>query len=132
MIITLIILALFIFGIVIAILDNRKWLSEKILIPGVVSFVFGIIGIVIVLTTIFVNNFSTQRVIKEKEMQYESLISQMECIDSDYEDLSKSQIIKSVYDWNIYVYNTKYYAESIWTNWLCNQKFADSLQYIEY
>ena len=64
-------------------------------------------------------------------MEYQALVKRMELVTSDSTDISKSDVIKDAAEWNKKVYNTKYYTDSLWTNWFHNQKIADSLEYIE-
>lgn len=77
------------------------------------------------------NHIAVDKSIHEAEMQYESLTKQLHMIDSEYEDVSKTEVIQKVYNWNVRVHNTKYWSESPWTNWLYSKKYADSLKYIE-
>ena len=65
------------------------------------------------------------------QLKRDSIIKQIECIDTEYEDTSKIEVIKTAYEWNQNVYKEKYYSESLWTNWLFNKKYADALEYIE-
>lgn len=77
------------------------------------------------------NHIAVDKSIHETEMQYEALSKQLYMIDSEYEDVSKTDIIQKVYDWNVRVHNAKYWSESPWTDWLYSKKYADSLKYIE-
>ena len=65
------------------------------------------------------------------QLKRDAIIKQIECVDTEYEDTSKIEVINRVYEWNQKVYKQKYYSESLWTNWLFNKKYADSLEYIE-
>ena len=65
------------------------------------------------------------------KIEYESLVNRLEIINSDYEDVSKSDVIKDVAEWNKHVYSTKHWGNSKWTNWFYSEKYVDSLQYIE-
>ena len=65
------------------------------------------------------------------QLKRDAIIKQIECVDTEYEDTSKIEVINRVYEWNQKVYKQKYYSESPWTNWLFNKKYADSLEYIE-
>lgn len=69
--------------------------------------------------------------IYEYNLERESIVKQVECISSDYEDVSKATVIAKVYDWNKEVYNMKYWVKSPWTSWFYSQKFVNSLEYIE-
>lgn len=69
--------------------------------------------------------------IHDADMQYKSLVKQVECIDSDYEDVSKASVIENVYEWNKDVYDAKYWSGNKWTNWFWSKEYVDSLKYIE-
>ena len=43
---------------------------------------------------------------------------------------SKANVIQKVYEWNVEVYDEKYWGNNIWTNWFFNKKVVDSLEYI--
>ena len=72
-----------------------------------------------------------QKNIQKTQITYEGLVKRLEIVNSEYENVSKSEVIKDISEWNKKVYSNKYCAESLWTNWLVSQKYADSLQYIE-
>lgn len=76
-------------------------------------------------------NITVDKQIYENNLERESLVKQVECISSEYEDVSKATVIANVYDWNKEVYTEKYWAENPWTSWFFNQKVIDSLEYIE-
>ena len=98
---------------------------------GVTSLIVGIfIGFIIGVIAI-TNHIAVDKDINETEMQYESLTKQLQTINSEYEDVSKAEVIQKVYDWNTNVYKWKYWTDSPWTNWLYSKKYADSLRYIE-
>ena len=65
------------------------------------------------------------------QLKRDTIIKQIECVDTEYEDTSKIEVINRVYEWNQKVYKQKYYSKSPWTNWLFNKKYADALEYIE-
>ena len=70
--------------------------------------------------------------IAQNDIQYKSLCKRLEIINSDYEDVSKSDVIADVAEWNKNVVDCKYWANNPWTSWLCSQEVADHLQMIEY
>ena len=76
-------------------------------------------------------NCTANKYIYEYSLERESIVKQVECISSDYEDVSKATVIANVYDWNKEVHNMKYWAKNPWTSWFYSQKFVDSLEYIE-
>ena len=88
------------------------------------------IFIVISIIVIIILHMIAPKTIRENTIKYESLCKRLEIINSDYEDVSKSDVIADVSDWNIYVYNTKYWAYNPWTNWYNPKEIADNLDYI--
>lgn len=68
--------------------------------------------------------------IEQNRIQYEGLCKRLEVITSDYEDVSKSDVIADITAWNMEVYNAKYWAENPWTSWFNPRKVADELNYI--
>lgn len=129
MILTYITMGLVIVGIVLLVVNDKC--NELLLVLGVTSLILGILmGAVIGLVAI-ANHTAVDNQIYKKQMEYESITRQLQIIDSEYEDVSKAEIIQKVYDWNKAVYQSKYWAKSPWTNWLYNKKYSDSLEYIE-
>ena len=66
-----------------------------------------------------------------KELERESIIKQIEYLDSEYEDVSGVEVIGKAYEWNEFVHNIKYHSESPWTNWFYSKKYVDSLEIID-
>lgn len=69
--------------------------------------------------------------IEKNRIKYESLCERYELIASEYEDVSKSDIIKDVTEWNLSVYSEKHWANNPWTNWFYSKRLADSVEMIE-
>jgi hypothetical protein len=131
MIITLITIVVFVLGIFGYILYERDiipWEYKGYILCTV--FIAAII-IAIELSIIISQHCTVNKDIYEYNLERESIVKQVECISSDYEDVSKATVIANVYDWNKEVYNTKYWAKNLWTSWFYSQKFVDSLEYIE-
>lgn len=129
MIWTLITVALIIIGIVLLVVDDTC--NDLLFGLGVTGLVVGVfIGFIIGAIAI-INHTAVDKSIYEAEMQYESLTKQLQTIDSEYEDVSKAEVIQKVYDWNTKVYKSKYWTDSPWTNWLYSKKYSDSLKYVE-
>ena len=77
-----------------------------------------------------ITHCNTNKKIYTKQLEYESLVKQCQTVSSNYEDVSKANVIQKVYEWNAEVYDEKYWGNNIWTNWFFNQKVVDSLEYI--
>ena len=69
--------------------------------------------------------------IEENRIEYESLCERYEIVTSEYEDVSKSDVIKDIAEWNKKVYSTKHWAYNPWTNWFYSKRIADDLKMIE-
>jgi len=133
MIITLITIVVFVLGVIGCILYERDIIKCKDyieLLSLLAVFIAGI-AILIELPAIICHHCTVNKDIYEYNLERESIVKQVECISSDYEDVSKATVIANVYDWNKEVYNMKYWARSQWTSWFYSQKFVDSLEYIE-
>lgn len=50
----------------------------------------------------------------------ESLVKQLSIVTSDYEDVSKTEVIEKITEWNIKCKKDSYYASSFWYNWFYN------------
>lgn len=133
MILTYIAMGLVIIGIVLSVVDgsNPNKCNTPLIVLSSTSLVLGIVMGALIGLVFIANHTAVDNQIYEKQMEYESITRQLQIIDSEYEDVSKAEIIQKVYDWNTAVYLSKYLAKSPWTNWLCNKKYSDSLEYIE-
>lgn len=93
-----------------------------------------IIGLIIAVTMalfILFAHCGVGTTIEQNRIEYESLCNRVEVISSDYEDVSKSEVIKDVADWNKRVYSYKYWAYNPWTSWFYSRRIADELEMIE-
>lgn len=133
MILTYIAMGLVIVGIVLSVVDgsNPNKCNKLLIVLSSTSLVLGIVMGALIGLVFIANHTAVDNQIYEKQMEYESITRQLQIIDSEYEDVSKAEIIQKVYNWNTAVYLSKYWAKSPWTNWLCNKKYSDSLEYIE-
>ena len=69
--------------------------------------------------------------IEENRIEYESLCERYEIVTSEYEDASKSDVIKDIAEWNKDVYSYKHWAYNLWTNWFYSKRVADDMKMIE-
>lgn len=106
--------------------NMNKWLTN-ICTAG---FIIPIVIMIICIPSIIAEQCNTEKKIYLYNLDYEALVKQCQNITSEYEDVSKSNIIQDVYNWNKDVYTAKYWSDSLWTNWFYNQKVVDSLKYI--
>lgn len=98
---------------------------------GAIGFTAGIFITLICSTFIIVNHCAVDKAIYDTKLRYEALIKQVETVNSEYEDVSKTTVINRVYKWNRDVYSEKYWSENLWTNWFYSRQYVDSLKYID-
>lgn len=135
MIITLIAFGILVLGIIGLVVCTKDLISYKLNAfvdcIGSACVVIGFIFVIICLIIIIIAHCRIDHQIYQAQLEHESIVKQLECIDSDYEDVSKADVIQKVYDWNSCVHNTKYWSGNPWTNWFNSKRLADSLKYIE-
>ena len=68
---------------------------------------------------------------RNAQLDRESIIQQLECVASNYEDVSKTTVIDKVYQWNKGVHSAKYWSQNLWTNWFWSKEYVYSLKYID-
>lgn len=126
MLITLLVFALIILG---------GWLMTKnsdVESLGALIFILGCIAMTACLTIIICQHAETTKRINNNKIQYESLQKRLEIVNSEYEDVSKSDVIKDIANWNQEVYDYNYWNNNLFTNWMYSDKVAESYKYIEY
>lgn len=99
---------------------------------GAVIFLVGCIVMICCLISIIGNHIGATRQVNKNKIQYESLQRRLEIVNSEYEDVSKSDVIKDIANWNQEVYDYKYWNSNLFTNWMYSDKVAESYKYIEY
>lgn len=125
MIITLIFVVIFVISFIIEKKSNDFVAACIVCASGVIILFLGI-GIIC-------TNTGTKCTINQNQIVYESLCKRVEIAQqSEYENVSKSDVIKDVYEWNKDVYYEKYWTYNPFTNWFHNKKVTDALQYVEY
>ena len=128
MIITLIAVVALIIGIVIvAKTDYYSGWSTL----GMVSAVGGGLVLFLCLLLIIGEHVGIEERIAQNNIQYESLCERQEVINSEYEDVSKSDVIKEIAEWNSDVHGYQYWTYNPWTSWFHSKEYADSLKPIE-
>jgi hypothetical protein len=98
---------------------------------GLVLFVCGGIVGFAMLCIIIIAHIGVNAQIEENRIEYNALCQRYEIITSEYEDVSKSDVIKDIAEWNKKVYSTKHWAYNPWTNWFYSKRVADDLKMIE-
>ena len=140
MIITLVVSILAAFGVFEGVvLEESKWYKTRIsrdtreLLSslGLGATIIGFGVTIICITWILLAHAGTTAEIEKNRIEYESLIARKELIHSEYEDISRSDVVKDIAEWNKKVTNAKYWGHNPWTNWFFDRDVVISLQFIE-
>ena len=136
MIITLIAISLIIIAIAGFLILNKTYISDIVFdivsVITILSVTLGGVTILICLMCILCSHIDVDYDIHIAQLERDSIIKQLEYIDTEYENVSKVEIIQKVYEWNQKVYGEKRGSENLWINWFYSKKYADSLEYIEF
>lgn len=97
---------------------------------GILLTFISSVALFVLLIVIFVTHATANNTIQQNKINYDGLCKRYEIVKSEYEDVSKSDVIADITAWNIKVYNTKYWTENPWTNWFNPKSIADNLEYI--
>ncbi len=125
MIVLLIVIVATVFGMILSCKSER---FESL--GGTLVIVGSVITFIMIMMILF-EHIGVSARIEEKRIEYESLCERYEIITSEYEDVSKSDVIKDIAEWNQDVYTYKHWAHNPWTNWFYSRKLADELEMIE-
>lgn len=136
MILTLIGIGLVVIGFIIMyVYFNNLSLSEAmysvLCASGIISTGLGLTITFLCIVFIVFSHLYVDKQIYNSKLEYESIVKQVECIKSDYEDYSTIEVIDRAYEWNNKVYNTMYWSKNILSNWFYSKKYVESLKYIE-
>ena len=126
MIITIIFAIMMALGIILECKNDNYDLN----VIGAILIVLGSFALSISLIIIIVCHATANKTIEQNKIDYNGLCKRYEIVKSEYEDVSKSDVIADITAWNMQVYNTKYWSENPWTNWFNPKNIADNLEYI--
>lgn len=105
-------------------------LNDFLDIIGGVLFAGGVAAFIMMLAIIMAH-VGVNATIVQNQIKYESLCERKEMISSEYEDVSRSDVIKDIAEWNQDVYSYKHWAYNPWTNWFYSKRVADSMEMVE-
>lgn len=128
MIITLIFVAIVVIGIVRCIAGNNSHSYNDLDGTGAAITCVGCFCVFFCVLIILIEHVGVQTRIAENNITYNALCERQELISSQYEDVSRSDIIKDVADWNVKVQHYQYWAYNPWTCWFYSKKVADNMK----
>lgn len=98
---------------------------------GILIAIIGAFLTVIMAILILIAHIGVDAQIEENRIKYEALCERYEIVESEYEDVSKSDVIKDIAEWNKDVYSYKYWANNPWISWAYSKRVADNMKMIE-
>lgn len=110
---------------------KKFYCNKTVSLVGFLVGLAGIITTIVLLAWILSEHVGAGVRIEEKRIEYEALCERYEIATSEYEDVSKSDVIKDVAEWNKEVYTYKHWAYNPWTSWFYSRRLADELEMIE-
>lgn len=128
MILTIIVVIVTVIGIVMLNKNEYEGIGYGI---GLLFTVLGGLVAFIIAACIVCAHVGVDAIIEENRIEYESLCKRNEIVASEYEDVSKSDVIKDITEWNKSVYSYKHWAYNPWTNWFYSKRVADQMEMIE-
>ncbi len=128
MILTILVVIVTIIGIVML---NKSEYDGIVYGLGLLFTVCGGLVTFIMVICIIIAHVGVDAQIEENRIEYESLCQRYEIVTSEYEDVSKSDVIKDIAEWNKKVYRIKHWAYNPWTNWFYSKRIADDMKMIE-
>lgn len=126
MIFTMLALTAVVIGVLTIIFSN----SDTADTVGVGFTIIGGMFLLIFIMLIAGMHLTASKHLEQNRIRYEGLCKRLEVVNSDYEDVSKSDVIADVTQWNLDVYNTKFWTYNPWTSWFNPKRVADELDYI--
>ena len=126
----MILILLFIVMILLGSIIMKSNIGEDTDVYGAIISLFSSLFLIASLILIIVAHATANKCIQQNKIEYEGLCKRYEIIKSEYEDVSKSDVIADITAWNMETYNTKYWSKNLWTNWFNPKKIADNLYYI--
>ena len=124
MIFTIICFAVFFIGLVILSIDDTNFIGLAF------TFCAGIAGVLLI-AMIILAHIGVPNQIEKNRIQYESLMKRIEIINSDYEDMSKSDVIRDVAEWNKQVISDRYWCSNPWTSWFYDKDVVNEMEVID-
>ena len=128
MILTILVVIVTIIGIVML---NKSEYDGIVYGLGLLFTVCGGLVTFIMVICIIIAHVGVDAQIEENRIEYESFCQRYEIVTSEYEDVSKSDVIKDIAEWNKKVYRIKHWAYNPWTNWFYSKRIADDMKMIE-
>ena len=111
--------------------DKILWRDIDYDAPALISM-FGFVFLICCIIGIICAHVGENKNIEMNNIAYKSICQRLEIVNSEYEDMSKSDVIKDVSEWNKMVLEKKYWSKNPWTSWFFSQKVVNELKYIDY
>lgn len=112
-------------------LKKVEWYDDVGWLVSASSSVIATIVLIVEIIIIICDHAGVDPQIQQYEIEYQSLLERREIAQSEYEDISKSDIVTDISEWNKMVISAEYWSHNPWTSCFYSQKVVDSLKVIE-
>ncbi len=113
------------------ILFKIEWYDDVLWLVAAMLSTVATIAIIVEVIIVILSHAGVEPQIQQYETEYQSLIERREIAQSEYEDYSKSEVVRDIAEWNQLVISAQYWGHNPWTNWFYSQRVVDSLKIIE-
>ena len=130
MILTFVFIIMALLGIILI----KSNIAEDAVITGAMIEVLSSFCLIVSLMIIILAHVTANMNIQKNKIEYEGLCKRYEVAKSEYEDVSKSDVIADITAWNMKERSAfpdlVHGAENPWTSWFNPREIADNLEYI--
>lgn len=110
-----------------------RWVDGTLSVMAfALGFVAFVITLIIALCAISNNDAENEKTIHENYIKYQGLCRELELLEANDPEISKTDVMRDIIEWNDYVIEYKEGAENKWTYIMYSQEVAENLQTIDF
>ena len=126
----MILILLFVIIILLGLILMKSNASYDVNAAGAIISRLGTVFLITSLIIIIAAHATANNSIQKIKIEYEGLCKRYEIAKSEFEDVSKSDVIADITAWNMEVYDIKYWSENPWTNFsFINRSFCETINF---
>lgn len=127
---SVLVIGLLLYTVIYNAVEKRK-AEDFCIAAGLTMMILGGAAVFIMAVVIFITQcVGVDLTVERNNMQYEALVDECEIINTEYEDISKTDVIQRVFEWNQNAYTYNYWMNNPWTSWFYNKRVGESLKHI--
>lgn len=127
---SVLVIGLLLYTVIYNAVEKRK-AEDFCVVTGLLMMFLGGIAVLFMAVDIFITqHISVDVTVQRNNMQYEALVAECEIVNTEYEDVSKTDVIQRVFEWNQDAYTYRYWMKNPLTSWFYNKRVGESLKFI--